>query len=245
MPLFICKLKGEIKSCYLKSGNQKEGPFQHHSSNYDGFSHARDIQISSSSTTTSESQDPSSGDPAVSALQQQLLLMVARRTQPETPRGIRMRKEASQHPGRPAEVGGRPCWTCVYCLWNGPAVKVAFTLRHLSQDLEDSSCSSTQGKFNREQFYKFIIFPGKWIKVWYDRLTLLALLDRTEDVKENVLAVLLIVLVSLLGFLTLNQGFCKDIGLLLFCLVMASCQYSLLKARPHLILSITNVVLKS
>ena len=44
------------------------------------------MQISSSSTTTSESQDPSSGDPAVSALQQQLLLMVARRTQPETPR---------------------------------------------------------------------------------------------------------------------------------------------------------------
>uniref|UniRef100_A0A8D1LRH9 Pecanex-like protein n=1 Tax=Sus scrofa TaxID=9823 RepID=A0A8D1LRH9_PIG len=178
---------GEIKSCYLKSGNQKEGPFQHQPSNYDGFSHARDIQISSSSTTTSESQEPSSGDPAVSALQQQLLLMVTRRTQPETP-------------------------------------------RHLSQDLEDSSSSSTPGKFNREQFYKFIIFPGKWIKVWYDRLTLLALLDRTEDVKENVLAVLLIVLVSLLGFLTLNRGFCKDMWALLFCLVMASCQYSLLKS---------------
>nr|XP_060497086.1 pecanex-like protein 2 [Panthera onca] len=178
---------GEIRSCYLKSGNQKEGPLQHQPSNYDSFSRARDIQISSSSTTTSESQDPSSGDPAVSALQQQLLLMVARRTQSETP-------------------------------------------RHLSQDLEDSSCSSTQGKFNREQFYKFIIFPGKWIKVWYDRLTLLALLDRTEDVKENVLAVLLIVLVSLLGFLTLNQGFCKDMWVLLFCLVMASCQYSLLKS---------------
>ncbi|XP_068403703.1 pecanex-like protein 2 isoform X4 [Eschrichtius robustus] len=180
---------GEIKSCYLKSGNQKEGPFQHQPSNYDGFSHAGDIQNSSttSSTATSESQDPSSGDPVVSALQQQLLLMVARRTQSETP-------------------------------------------RHLSQDLEDSSCSSTQGKFNREQFYKFIIFPGKWIKVWYDRLTLLALLDRTEDVKENVLAVLLIVLVSLLGFLTLNRGFCKDLWVLLFCLVMASCQYSLLKS---------------
>ncbi|XP_039104764.1 pecanex-like protein 2 [Hyaena hyaena] len=178
---------GEIRSCYLKSGNQKEGPLHHQPSNYDSFSRARDIQISSSSTTTSESQDPSSGDPAVSALQQQLLLMVARRTQSETP-------------------------------------------RHLSQDLEDLSCSSTQGKFNREQFYKFIIFPGKWIKVWYDRLTLLALLDRTEDVKENVLAVLLIVLVSLLGFLTLNQGFCKDMWVLLFCLVMASCQYSLLKS---------------
>ncbi|XP_007936701.1 pecanex-like protein 2 [Orycteropus afer afer] len=126
---------GEIRSCYLKSGNQKEELLQHPLSNYDCFSKTREIQISSSSTTTSESQDPSSEDPAVSALQQQLLLMVARRTQPET-------------------------------------------RRHLSQDLEDSSRSSTQGKFNREQFYKFIIFPGKWIKVWYDRLTLMALLDR-------------------------------------------------------------------
>ncbi|KAM6219585.1 pecanex-like protein 2 [Rhynchocyon petersi] len=178
---------GEIRSCYLKSGNQKEGPLQQQPSQYDCLSNAREVRISSSSTTTSESQDPSSGDPAVSALQQQLLLMVARRTHSETP-------------------------------------------RHLSQDMEESSCSSTQGKFNREQFYKFIIFPGKWIKVWYDRLTLLALLDRTEDVKENVLAVLLIVLVSLLGFLTLNQGFCKDMWVLLFCLVMASCQYSLLKS---------------
>ncbi|XP_055003356.1 pecanex-like protein 2 isoform X2 [Sorex araneus] len=178
---------GEIRSCYLKSGNQKEGHLHQQLLNYDSVSRAREIHISSSSTTTSESQDPSSGDPAVSALQQQLLLMVARRTQSETP-------------------------------------------RHLSQDLEDSSCSSTQGKFNREQFYKFIIFPGKWIKVWYDRLTLLALLDRTEDVKENVLAVLLIVLVSWLGFLTLSRGFYKDMRVLLFCLVMASCQYSLLKS---------------
>ena len=71
------------------------------------------------------------------------------------------------------------------------------------------------------------------------------ILPRTEDVKENVLAVLLIVLVSLLGFLTLNRGFCKDMWVLLFCLVMASCQYSLLKASAHLILPITTVALKS
>ncbi|KAM6460803.1 pecanex-like protein 2 isoform 1-T2 [Liasis olivaceus] len=101
--------------------------------------------------------------------------------------------------------------------------------RHFSEDLEDSSCSSAQRKINR-QFYKFIVCPGKWIKIWYDRLTLLALLDRTEDVKENVLAVLLVILVSFLGFLIMNQGFCKDIWVLLFCLIMASCQYSLLKS---------------
>ncbi|GAB5578358.1 pecanex-like protein 2 isoform X4 [Prionailurus iriomotensis] len=163
MHVFIDE-QGEIRSCYLKSGNQKEGPLQHQPSNYDSFSRARDIQISSSSTTTSESQDPSSGDPAVSALQQQLLLMVARRTQSETPRGFWVQEGVFLAPRRPVE--------------------------HLSQDLEDS----------------------------------------TEDVKENVLAVLLIVLVSLLGFLTLNQGFCKDMWVLLFCLVMASCQYSLLKS---------------
>uniref|UniRef100_A0A7M4FGI4 Pecanex-like protein n=1 Tax=Crocodylus porosus TaxID=8502 RepID=A0A7M4FGI4_CROPO len=186
MHVFIDE-NGEIKSCYLKAGSQKEGHFRHQTSNCDCISNAHEIQFSSSSTTTSESQEPSSGDQAASALQQQLLLMMARRTLSETP-------------------------------------------RHLSQDLEDSSCSSAQRKFNR-QFYKFIIFPGKWIKVWYDRLTLLALLDRTQDIKENVLAVILVVLVSFLGFLTLNQGFCKDIWVLLFCLVMASCQYSLLKVR--------------
>ncbi|XP_074118509.1 pecanex-like protein 2 isoform X1 [Sminthopsis crassicaudata] len=189
---------GEIRSCYLKSGNQKEGELLRPPSNCDCLSNARERHFSSSSTTTSASQEPSSGEPALSALQQQLLLMVARRTQSETPR--------------------------VHCNVTAPNIS------HLSQDLEESSCSSAPKKFNREQFYKFIIFPGKWIKVWYDRLTLLALLDRTEDIKENVFAVLLIILVSLLGFLTLNQGFCKDIWLLLFCLVMASCQYSLLKS---------------
>lgn len=56
----------------------------------------------------------------------------------------------------------------------------------------------------------------------------------TEDVRENLLAILLSTLVSLLGFLTLNRGFCRDLWVLLFCLVMASCQYSLLKARPVL-----------
>uniref|UniRef100_A0A669P349 Pecanex-like protein n=2 Tax=Phasianus colchicus TaxID=9054 RepID=A0A669P349_PHACC len=185
MHVFIDE-NGEIRSCYLKAGCQKEGNFRHQLSNCDCISNAHEIQFSSSSTTTSESQEPSSGDQAASALQQQLLLMVARRTLSETP-------------------------------------------RQPSQEPEDSSCSSAQRKLNR-QFYRFIIFPGKWIKVWYDRLTLLALLDRTEDIKENILSILLVVLVSLLGFLTLNQGFCKDIWVLLFCLVMASCQYSLLKS---------------
>jgi len=54
---------------------------------------------------------------------------------------------------------------------------VCLFLKQPSQDPEDSSRSSAQRKLNR-QFYRFVIFPGKWIKVWYDRLALLALLDR-------------------------------------------------------------------
>ncbi|XP_066467539.1 pecanex-like protein 2 [Tiliqua scincoides] len=185
MHVFIDE-NGEIRSCYLKTGTQKEGSVQNPAPNCDFVSNAHETHYSSSSTTTSESQEVSSGDHGPSALQQQLLLMVARRTLSETP-------------------------------------------RHLSQDLEDSSCSSVQRKINR-QFYKLVVFPGKWIKIWYDRLALLALLDKTEDIKENVLAILLVVFVSFLGFLIMNQGFCKDIWVFLFCLIMASCQYSLLKS---------------
>ncbi|XP_061221652.1 pecanex-like protein 2 isoform X2 [Neopsephotus bourkii] len=133
MHVFIDE-NGEIRSCYLKAGCQKEGNFRHQLSNCDCISNAHELQFSSSSTTTSESQEPSSRDQAASALQQQLLLMVARRTLSESP-------------------------------------------RQPSQDPEDSACSSAQRKLNR-QFYRFIIFPGKWIRVWYDRLALLALLDR-------------------------------------------------------------------
>ncbi|XP_013360126.1 PREDICTED: pecanex-like protein 2 [Chinchilla lanigera] len=156
---------GEIKSCYLKSGNQKEGSFQFPPSREDCASQGREVHLSSSSTTTCESPDPSSGDPAVSALQQQLLLMVARRTHSETPR----------------------TQTRILCL-----------------------------KTNKLISY----FPG----------VSLCVLLRTEDVKENVLAIVLSILVSLLGFLTLNRGFCRDLWVLLFCVVMASCQYSLLKS---------------
>uniref|UniRef100_A0A8C2UVY6 Pecanex-like protein n=1 Tax=Chinchilla lanigera TaxID=34839 RepID=A0A8C2UVY6_CHILA len=158
---------GEIKSCYLKSGNQKEGSFQFPPSREDCASQGREVHLSSSSTTTCESPDPSSGDPAVSALQQQLLLMVARRTHSETPRVCTQ--------------------TRILCL-----------------------------KTNKLISY----FPG----------VSLCVLLRTEDVKENVLAIVLSILVSLLGFLTLNRGFCRDLWVLLFCVVMASCQYSLLKS---------------
>lgn len=44
--------------------------------------------------------------------------------------------------------------------------------------LDESSDTSTQVKPSHKLYYKLKVFPGKWISILYDRLTLLALLDR-------------------------------------------------------------------
>lgn len=44
--------------------------------------------------------------------------------------------------------------------------------------LDESSETSTQEKPTRKIYYKLKLFPGKGINILYDRLTLLALLDR-------------------------------------------------------------------
>ncbi|XP_017286835.1 pecanex-like protein 1 [Kryptolebias marmoratus] len=96
--------------------------------------------------------------------------------------------------------------------------------------LDESSETSTQEKPTKKIYYKLQLFPGKWINILYDRLTLLALLDRNQDVLENVVAIIMAFLVSFLGFVLLNHGCFKDFWVFQFCLVIASCQYSLLKS---------------
>ncbi|KAG7228569.1 hypothetical protein INR49_007743 [Caranx melampygus] len=96
--------------------------------------------------------------------------------------------------------------------------------------LDESSETSTQEKPTKKIYYKLELFPGKWINILYDRLTLLALLDRNQDVLENLVAVFMAFLVSFLGFVLLNHGCFKDFWVFQFCLVIASCQYSLLKS---------------
>uniref|UniRef100_A0A8C7KYE7 Pecanex-like protein n=1 Tax=Oncorhynchus kisutch TaxID=8019 RepID=A0A8C7KYE7_ONCKI len=94
----------------------------------------------------------------------------------------------------------------------------------------ESSETSTQEKPSPKLYYKLKLFPGKWVNILYDRLTLLALLDRNQDVVENIVAVFLAFLVAFLGFILLNHGCFKDIWVFQFCVVIASCQYSLLKS---------------
>ncbi|XP_025734588.1 pecanex-like protein 3 isoform X8 [Callorhinus ursinus] len=78
--------------------------------------------------------------------------------------------------------------------------------------------------------YKYWLLPGRWTSVRYERLALLALLDRTRGLVENILGIGLSSLVAFLGYLLLLKGFFTDIWVFQFCLVIASCQYSLLKS---------------
>ncbi|XP_063001648.1 LOW QUALITY PROTEIN: pecanex-like protein 3 [Elgaria multicarinata webbii] len=87
-----------------------------------------------------------------------------------------------------------------------------------------------EDKCHPRQYYKFWVLPGRWMRVRYDRLALLALLDRNRRMAENVFVVLLVSLVAFLGYLLLLQGFFRDIWVFQFCVVIASCQYSLLKS---------------
>ncbi|XP_075879433.1 pecanex-like protein 1 isoform X2 [Nelusetta ayraudi] len=110
----------------------------------------------------------------------------------------------------------------------------------LSPDLQDgplgpddpaaaaAAAATAAGK--ARHYYRLWLLPFLWVGLHFDRLTLLALFDRNREVLENVLAVLLAVLVAFLGSVLLVHGFFTDIWVFQFCLVIASCQYSLLKS---------------
>ncbi|XP_065348077.1 pecanex-like protein 1 isoform X3 [Cloeon dipterum] len=81
-----------------------------------------------------------------------------------------------------------------------------------------------------KHYYNFKILPWKQVKVTFDRLALLALLDRNLTIWESVLSVFLAVMVGVLGALLMSKGFLEDALVFVFCFVIASCQYSLLKS---------------
>lgn len=89
----------------------------------------------------------------------------------------------------------------------------------------------TSGYHRRTKtYYKFKLTPWTHVKVTLDRLKLLALLDRNLTITETVSSIVLGSLVSILGAKLLYCSFYEDLAAFVFCLVMASCQYSLLKS---------------
>ncbi|EPY81695.1 pecanex-like protein [Camelus ferus] len=105
----------------------------------------------------------------------------------------------------------------------------------LSPDLAATYGPTEEAAQKVKHYYRFWILPQLWIGINFDRLTLLALFDRNREILENVLAVILAILVAFLGSILLIQGFFRDIWVLQFCLVIASCQYSLLKGHNRII----------
>ena len=82
-----------------------------------------------------------------------------------------------------------------------------------------------------KKFYHFRIakiFPK--FKISFDRLALLAMLDRNVTFFENFVSILLALLVGLTASLVISYGYYTDLCMFLFCAVTASCQYSLLKS---------------
>ncbi|RXM94835.1 Pecanex-like protein 1 [Acipenser ruthenus] len=100
----------------------------------------------------------------------------------------------------------------------------------LSPNLQDPMQRPEEVDRKAKHYYRFWLLPYVWIGVNFNRLTLIALFDRNREVLENVLAVVLAVLVAFLGSVLLIAGFFTDIWVFQFCLVIASCQYSLLKS---------------
>ncbi|XP_016151080.1 pecanex-like protein 1 isoform X6 [Sinocyclocheilus grahami] len=99
-----------------------------------------------------------------------------------------------------------------------------------SQDSTHNHTHSHTHPHKTKQYYRLWLLPYLWVGLHFDRLTLLALFDRNREVLENVLSVALGILVAFLGSVLLVNGFFTDIWVFQFCLVIASCQYSLLKS---------------
>ena len=89
-----------------------------------------------------------------------------------------------------------------------------------------------------KRFYKFNVFPSwswtswSWsvVRVTFDRLQLLAAIDRNLGATENIFSIVLAVLVGVLAAAILDSGYYYDLWIFIFCMVTASCQYSLLKS---------------
>lgn len=85
--------------------------------------------------------------------------------------------------------------------------------------------------------YKIPIFPwtkdSRLVSLHLDRLTLMALFDRTRSVVDCVIAIVMCVMVGAAGGCLLAGNYYHDLWAFVLCFVMAGCQYSLVKsAQP-------------
>ncbi|RNA15810.1 pecanex 1 isoform X3 [Brachionus plicatilis] len=97
----------------------------------------------------------------------------------------------------------------------------AHSARHTTKTLE---------KEVKKKIFKLPINRSLSIRIPFDHFSLLAMLDKNTSPIELVASILLSVLVSIFTGLMLNQNIYQDLYLVIFCFIVASCYYSLLKS---------------
>ncbi|XP_057368730.2 pecanex-like protein 1 [Daphnia carinata] len=115
----------------------------------------------------------------------------------------------------------------------------AVRLRNNGSEPEELQSPPILPLVKSRRYYRFKLWPKcPWsnsptsgsVKIRFDRLALLALLDRNVSSWDSALCVLLALTVSILTALVLRSGLLQDAYAFLFCLVCAGCQYSMLKS---------------
>uniref|UniRef100_A0A8D8UDQ6 Pecanex-like protein n=1 Tax=Cacopsylla melanoneura TaxID=428564 RepID=A0A8D8UDQ6_9HEMI len=97
--------------------------------------------------------------------------------------------------------------------------------------LMDSLETPVQQQQEPKRYYQFRIFPCFTnVKIHFNRLMLLSLLDHNFTMFYTLLCLFLTILVALFGSWLLYLNFYKDIHVFIFCFVIAGCQYSMLKS---------------
>lgn len=81
-----------------------------------------------------------------------------------------------------------------------------------------------------KKIYKWKLTNSLTINIPFDHYFLLAMLDRNQNVLELVLSIVISALVSIFASLILCQEIYDDMLLIIFCFIVASCHYSLLKS---------------
>lgn len=94
------------------------------------------------------------------------------------------------------------------------------------------SYQRSQQQLKQSQYYEMNLLNCKTVKIRFDRLSLQAFLDRNLTTCELIFSIILAISVSVFSSILLYKSFFHDLTLVLFCLVVASSQYTLLKVFP-------------
>lgn len=80
------------------------------------------------------------------------------------------------------------------------------------------------------KLYKWSLTRSLTINIPFDHFSLLAMLDKNRNLTELVASIFMALLVAVCSALVLHENIYDDFSLVVFCFVVASCHYSLLKS---------------